>query len=132
MLEELIVLNGELSPKYDRYNNKYTVKINNDVTKLQLSYVKDDDVKVSVYGNNNLQEGSNNVLVVLSKDNKTEYIFLNILKEESKEIFNEINNSSSLEISNSVPIYAGPLITTSCFLLIITVFLFLFGKKRQQ
>ena len=132
MLEELIVLNGELSPKYDKYNNEYTVKVDNSVNKLELSFVKEETVEVSVYGNNNLKEGENNIVLLITKDGETDYIYLNAIKESSEEVFQVFDTTNSLEVANSAPIYAGPLIATSCFLLIITLFAFLFGFKRKQ
>ena len=66
MLEELKVLNGELSPKYDKYNNVYTVKINNEEKKLDFVFKEDENYQISVYGNNNLKSGENKIIIVLS------------------------------------------------------------------
>ena len=132
MLEDLKVLNGELSPRYDKYNNKYTIKISKDVSKVDFNFIKEDNIDVSIYGNNNLKEGDNNIVLLVKDKDNINYIYITVIKEKSKEIINVLDNTSSLEIANSTPIYTGPLIATSCFLIIIVVFLLLFYKKRSH
>ena len=130
MLEDLKVLNGSLSPKYDKYNNEYTVKIDNNTTKIIFDFVKDDNVNVSVYGNNNLEEGNNSIILLVENDSGKEYIYINAIKNNSAEVMSVINSSDNLEIANSAPIYAGSLIALSCFLIIFLMFLLMFKSKK--
>ncbi len=132
MLEELIVLNGELSPKYDKYNNKYTVKINENVFKLLFEYVKDSEVEITVYGNNNLKEGENYIVLLVKKGDQKEYIYLNAVKEKDEKVIETFNTTTPLEVANSMPIYGGYLIATSCFLIIVLLYLVMFKRKKKS
>lgn len=129
MLNDLKILNGELSPKYDINNNKYTVKIDSEVKKLNISYPVEKDKEVHIFGNNNLKEGENYIVISIKQDDKINYIYLNVIKEESKSVFGVTSSDSSLDVSNSTPVYGGPLILLSVILLIVTLFLLIFGKK---
>ena len=130
MLEELKVLNGELSPKYDKYNNLYTVKVSSDVDKLDLVF-KEEDLDIHVYGNNNLKVGENKIVISLTKDDIKDYIYVTAIKEEDQEVMS-IEDYRSLEVANSMPVYAGPLIAFSCFLIVLTVFLFMFVSHKNK
>ena len=131
MLENLKVLNGKLSPAYDKYNNLYTVKIESDIDKLDLIFEEDDNLQIFVYGNNNLKEGENKILISLTNKDETNYIYLTAITEEVKETMSTLNTSDLLETTNTMPIYGGPLIATSCFLLILTIFAFLFARRKK-
>ena len=65
MLEELRVLNGDLSPKYDKNNNKYTVKISNNVSKVDFIFKEDEYLNIAVYGNDNLKVGENKIVIAV-------------------------------------------------------------------
>ena len=132
MLEELKVLNGDLSPKYDKYNNMYTVKINNDIKKVDFVFKEDDNLDISIYGNDNLKEGDNKIIIACSNGSKVNYIYITVIKAGIKEVINTSDFITPLEVANSMPIYTEPLIATSCFLIIVTIFLLMFGKKKKR
>ena len=58
-MESLEILNGKLSPKYDKYNDIYTVSISSDINELEIKYSTNENEMVNIYGNTNLQEGKN-------------------------------------------------------------------------
>ena len=132
MLEELKVLNGNLTPKYDKYNNQYTITIHNDISKIDFEFVKDDDVEIEIFGNNNLKVGTNNIVLVLKQNDQKEYIYINAIKEQDEEVTKIFDNGTELELVNSKPVYAGFLISFSCFLILFLVFLLLFKRKRRS
>ncbi len=132
MLEDLRVLNGELSPKFDKNNNKYTVKVSNDVKKIDFIFKEDEYLNITVYGNDNLKVGENYIIIAVSKGEETNYIYITAIKEEIKEVISLDSYSNTLETPNSMPIYGGSLIAISCFLLIVTLFAFFFGKKKSS
>ena len=128
MLNDLKILNGELSPKYDINNNRYTVKIKKDVKKLNISYPIEKDKEVHILGNNNLNNNENYVVISIKQNNIINYIYLNVIKEETQSVFESADVTKSLEIANSTPIYGGTLIALSVIMIIITSFVLLFKK----
>lgn len=130
-MESLEILNGELSPKYDKYNNIYTVNISSEVKNLDLKYKINENKTVNVYGNVDLEEGKNKVLIAISGNDEIEYITLIVNKEKTTLVLNAIDNASGLTISNdsSIPSYAPFLIGISCFMVIILLYLVMFRKK---
>ena len=129
MLDDLQVLNGEMTPKYDKYNNHYTVRVNNDVLRLDLKYQTTNNEEVIIYNNDNLKEGSNNVFITITHNNEVNYIFLNVIKESSTTEVVGIIDDNIIE-DNSSLIYGGPLIILSCILLILTTYVWLFKYKK--
>ncbi|MEG0977528.1 MAG: hypothetical protein RSF02_03130, partial [Bacilli bacterium] len=63
MLQSLEILNGELSPKYDIYNNIYSVKVEKNITSLEINYVINETDTINIIGNNNFTDGENIVLI---------------------------------------------------------------------
>ena len=129
MLDDLQVLNGDMTPKYDKYNNRYTVRVDNNVTKLELDYKINSDNEVNIYGNDSLKEGNNNVFIAITNNNEVNYIYLNVIKEASTtEVIGILDDNIAED--NSSLIYGGPLIILSCILLIITTYVWLFKYKK--
>lgn len=131
-MESLEILNGELSPKYDKYNDIYTVNISSEVKRLDLKYKINENKTVNVYGNVDLEEGKNKVLIAISGNDEIEYITLIVNKEKTTLVLNAIDNTSGLTISNdsSIPSYAQFLIGISCFMVIILLYLVMFRKNK--
>ncbi len=51
MLEDITIYNGKLDLKFDKLNNIYTVSVNEDVNKLEFSYILEDNYKLEVIDN---------------------------------------------------------------------------------
>jgi len=62
MLENLEIKNGEMTPRFDPYNNIYSVKITDDITKLEIEYLKKDNIEVNIIGNDLLNEEDSELL----------------------------------------------------------------------
>ena len=51
MLLDLKILNGDMPLKFDKYVNNYTVEIKEDVTKLEIEYICNNDDLVTIKNN---------------------------------------------------------------------------------
>lgn len=132
MLQDLKILNGELSLKFDPLNTKYTVSVASDVTELEFEYVISEEDTLYIIGND-LKDDYNEVIFTVSNEEEEMSYYLYVYKEESLEVSTDINYFSSIEapVEEEVPELALPLIASSCFLLILFVFTFLFRKRKK-
>lgn len=130
MLEFLEILNGEMTPKFDKYVNNYTVEVKDEVLVLDIKYEVMDDVLVTIT-NNNLVEGQNYVYLELVKGEEKENYTLEVYKESSRQVFEYNDYNIPVEI-NSMPTYIPPLIIGSCFLIIAFCYLIIFRKKQKK
>ena len=132
MLFDLKVLNGVMTPKFDKFNNIYSVTVEENVTELMLEYKTDSDNYVKVIGNNNFVNGDNIVLLeVVSSDNITTYTLL-VYKEYTESVF---KSSELLEIPKTreeLPKYVAPTIASICIIIIIFFAILLFKKKKVK
>lgn len=133
-MESLNVLNGSMSPKYDKYNDIYSVSIASDVDSLILDYEISKNTQVSIYGNTDFEEGKNKVILAVSTSEKTNYITLIVNKKKSEKTNAEISSQIALEGQNSnyLPSYAPYLIGASCLSIIILIFFVFYVKKRNN
>lgn len=133
MLQSLEVLNGEMTPKFDKYNNIYSVKVKDDVTSLEINYTADDNCDINVIGNSNFIAGENRVYItVVSDETRTTYTIL-VNKEEAETVsVMDMMESQTIEIKKELPEYVAPLISIVCFLIILITFSLLFHKKVRR
>lgn len=131
MLEELNILNGEMSLKFDPLNTKYTVFLDNNDKELNLEYKLKEGTNIIIEGNYNLDNGSVVVLTISDNEESVNYVF-NVYVKEDREVSKSDTNLVELEIDSQKEIseYAGPGIASICFLLIMFLFVFLFHKKK--
>ncbi len=133
MLESLKILNGQMSPKFDKYTNVYTVSVATDITKLALDFSSSKGYTVEILGNEDLQEGENIVSIVLANGEEQNTYMIYVNKEESKEALGVATNyGEALEVKKEVPNYVAPLLGGTCFLIILLTFVILFHKKKQK
>ena len=130
MLNELKVLNGVMTPKFDKYNNVYSVSIEENVTELMLEYKANPEYYVRVIGNNNLVPGENVVFIEVTTDEYINSYQLLVYKEYTESVFNVKELVSELEVKKEVPEYVAPLISCIGFLIIAMFYLLLFKKKK--
>lgn len=132
-MESLEILNGKLSPKYDKYNDIYTVSISSDINELEIKYSTNENEMVNIYGNTNLQEGKNKVIIAFTNSKQeVEYITLIVNKERTNTVFNYSEFDTKIEVENkNVPVYIPGLIGITCFILIILLYLFMFKKRNS-
>ena len=131
MLLDLEILNGELSPVFDIYNDVYSVTIDDDITSLVMDYEVEDGYIVNVIDNTGLEEGENEVYIQVIKDEEINTYTLLVYKESSEPVFNYEYVPEPMEVEEELPEYVAPLIGGSCLLIILIVFLLLFKKRKS-
>lgn len=133
MLEELLVLNGEMSVKFDTMNTKYTVLLEPNETKLNLQYKLKEDTNIVIEGNYDLENGSIVKLIVSDKKKSTDY-YINVYIKDTQEVNKTFNDFVNLEIDTekTIPEYIAPGIACTCFLLILFLFVYLFHKRETK
>lgn len=131
MLEELEILNGEISLEFDPLNSKYTVFLNENNDELDLQYKIKEGANIIIDGNYNLQDGSEVIITVFNDTDSVEYLF-NVYISKTEEVVQDISDLISLEtnVKKEVSQYVGPGIACVCFILILFLFVFLFHKKK--
>ena len=133
MLNDLKILNGELSPLFDINNDTYTVFVSNDVTHLEINYSVSESSNVNIYGNENLAVGENKVLIeVTNTDGDITSYNLLVTREEEKRVSNFDVLSDVIEVKKELPTYVAPVIASVCFLLILISFAIIFKSKKHK
>ena len=128
VIENIEINNALISPKYDKYNNYYSVTLNEDITQLDFNIKYDEsNTKVEIDDNNNLV---NNKLVYvtiydLETNEKNVYIF-QIYKEDATNVINEVNENKELEVKDEENEMLAPIIGTICFVIILLVYYIMF------
>ena len=133
MLDNLEVLNGTLSLKFDPLNTKYTVLLNdkNDMA-LQFQYQVPDGVEVFITNNYLVNEYTVVILTVKDEDATMDYKFY-VYKEDSTDVADYFPIQKSIEVeATELSPYAVPGISSICFLIILIVFAILFHKKKKR
>ena len=131
MLNDLEIINGELSPEFDSLNNIYSVTVTEDIDELVLEYSVSDGYIVNVIDNQDLDEGENEVYLQVIKDEEINTYTLLVYKERSEPVFNYEYIPEVIEVDSEPPEYIAPLIGGICFLIILIVFLLLFKKRKS-
>ena len=132
VLEDLNVVNGELTPEFDIYNNIYSVSISEDVDELVIDYEVTDGYVVNIVDNYDLVPGENEVYIQVIKDEEINTYILLVNKEMSEIVINYDYLLEPLEIEEELPEYVAPLIGGICFFIILCVFLLLFKRKKHK
>ena len=105
MLLDLKILNGDMPLKFDKYVNNYTVEIKEDVTKLEIEYICNNDDLVTIKNNDNLDFGINHIFIeVVNNEEKNVYV-LEIYKKRDENVFNEIKIESEIKNEEKMPNY---------------------------
>lgn len=69
-LESLSIEGYELTPVFLKTNNTYFINIGSDVSSLSITAkAESDDAKVNIYGNSNLEDGENKILIFVTAEN---------------------------------------------------------------
>lgn len=131
MLEELKVLNGELSIDFNSLNSKYTVFLNENENKLDIEYKLKSNANITIEDNYNLEDGSIVIISVTDGKETMDYYF-NVYINKTEEVNKSIVNGTLLEVDSKKEAseYVGPGIASLCFLLILFLFVFLFHKRK--
>lgn len=131
MLEDLRINNGVMYPKFDKYNNVYTITIENDINTLAIDYELLPNTVIDIVGNENLKVGENIIYLNISgKNNGTYTLYVN--KKEEQKATSMLDQYQVIEAKKEIPGFVGPLIGIICFLLIILSYVLLFSKKKSN
>lgn len=131
MLNDLEIINGELSPEFDSLNNIYSVTVSEDVDELVMEYSTTDGYIVNVIDNQDLDEGENEVYLQVIKDEEINTYTLLVYKESSEPVFNYEYVPETIEVETELPEYVAPLIIGSCILIILIFAILLFKRKKS-
>lgn len=116
--------------KFDKYVNNYTVEIKEDVTKLEIEYICNNDDLVTIKNNDNLDFGINYVFIeVINNEEKNVYV-LEIYKKRDENVFNEIKIESEIKSEEKIPNYVPISLIVGSFFIILLTFWILFHKKK--
>ena len=130
MLLDLKILNGDMPLKFDKYVNNYTVEIKEDVTKLEIEYICNNDDLVTIKNNDNLEFGINHIFIeVVNNEEKNVYV-LEIYKKRDENVFNEIKIESEIKNEEKIPNYVPIGLIVGGFFIILLTFWILFHKKK--
>lgn len=132
MLEDLNIVNGELTPEFDIYNNIYSVSVAGYVDELVIDYEVTDGYVVNVIDNHDLVPGENEVYIQVIKNEEINTYTLLVNKESSEAVVNYDYLLEPLEVEEELPEYVAPLIGGICFFIILCTFLLLFKKKKKH
>lgn len=130
-LEELNILNGELSPSFDALNNEYTVSLEKEEYNIEIEYKATEDITVTIMNNFDLQNNSTVTILLNNEKNKTEY-HLHILKEEEENLQTTFNEESVELPTNFMYTYKIYIIPSVCFLLILITYKCIFYKPKKH
>lgn len=69
-LSELSVNSYDLNTEFSKENQTYFVTVNSDTESLEIiSSTENSNSKINIYGNENLQEGTNKILITVTAEN---------------------------------------------------------------
>ncbi|MBQ2891643.1 MAG: cadherin-like beta sandwich domain-containing protein [Bacilli bacterium] len=126
-LKELIVKDGELSPKFDPDILEYSIKVDGDTTELDITAIAENsESKVEIIGNKNLKEGHNTVLVKVSDKN-------GFIKYYTIDVEKAVKETKVLGLSPlQFGISAGILGFLILLILILFILLIILLKRRKK
>ena len=128
LINDLKINNATISPKFDQYNNYYSVTIDENTDKLDFEYdFNKDKYEVKITNNENLVENKLIYVTVYNKESKEKntYIFKIYLEEIITTVKTVDNEEDTINKDKETTNYA-PVIGTLCFLLIIFVYYVIF------
>lgn len=128
LINDLKINNATISPKFDQYNNYYSVTIDENTDKLDFEYdFNKDKYEVKITNNENLVENKLIYVTVYNKESKEKntYIF-KIYLEEVITTVKTIDNEEDTGKKDKKTTNYAPVIGTVCFLLIIFVYYVIF------
>ena len=131
MLNSLKVLNGSLSPNFNSNIYEYEVEVD-DAISLILEYDTSDNATVTIYGNDNLTEGENHVLIEVFDEKVITYTLL-VNKKTTETVAGYDNIYEKVEVSikdEFLHDLITPGITVICFITIVILYSIIFHKRK--
>ena len=97
MLNNLEILNGSITPVFDSSIKDYEVEVSDTTISLVMQYDTDEDNQITIYGNDNLLNGENHVLIEVYDGNKVNTYTLTVYKG-LKDVSTKINENVKIEV----------------------------------
>lgn len=131
VLLDLKILNGELSLKFDKYVNSYTVNVKNNVDTLEIEYKIRDTDEIKIVNNENFNYGLNYVFLEISNGEEKNVYTLEVYKEKIENVmkYEEETISSNNKERNE---YMPYIISFTCFFIIMFFFIVIFHRKKSK
>ncbi len=123
-----------LSPEFDSKNNKYTIIVDDTISKIDFKYeLADPLATVTIDGNEDFSYGENLVTIkVVSSDLETEEIYeITVIKEEEESIY-DLESLDEVEEEKSSRLWLIILIVLVIIAILIGVIVVLFKKKKND
>ncbi len=130
-LEELTILNGEISPVFEKLNNEYTITLPKEEYTVEMEYKESEGCTVSVLDNFDLENNSKVTILLKNEKNTSEYHF-HILKEEEEETQSAFSEETKELPTGFMYTYKQYIIPSLCFLLIAITYKCIFYKKKKH
>lgn len=133
VIDNVDIKNGVISPKYDRYNNYYSVTIDNNIKELDFDILYDEEkYDVEILNNLNLVENKLVYVTIINNESKERntYIFKMYIEDTETEVANFDNDMATLNVESEDEEnrMLAPIVGTICFMLIILVYYIIFLK----
>ena len=98
-LTALSIEGYELSPNFDKYNNTYSLDVDEDVTALNINYkLEDENAQVQILGNDSLTEEEQTVTINVTNGQEKQTYIIYVTKEQTQKAANVINDELELNI----------------------------------
>lgn len=128
LIDTLEVTNGEITPKYDKYNNYYSITISENTKSLEFNYTFDNEkYEVKITNNENLVENKMVYVTIYDKETAEQntYIF-KVYIEDTMSTLEAEDTINALEIKTEDNTNYAPVVGATCFSLIIFVYYLIF------
>ena len=131
MLLDLKILNGNMSLKFDKYVNTYTIEVKNDVESLEIEYKIRESDEIKIINNDNLETGLNYVFLEITNESEKNMYTLEVYKEKSESVFKS-ENINRVEQQKEMPQNAVYIISGVCIFVILIFFSAIFCRKKSK
>ncbi len=99
-LTSLNIKGYDLSPNFNKYNNTYSVDIDEETTSLDLDYkLEDENATIEIIGNDLLTEEQNNVQIKVTNGEEIQNYIIYVNKNKSNEVMNLDSNAVEVEVN---------------------------------
>ena len=130
IINDIKISNGEITPKFDKYNNYYSVTIDKSTSSLSIECnYNEEKFDIEISNNENLVNNKLVYITVFDRDTleQNTYIFKIYVDDIEDKVVNIEDDSKDLKVDSKKKSYNyAPLVGTICFVLIIFVYYIMF------
>ena len=131
-IKDIKIKNAVLSPKFDSLTNEYSVLLEKDLDKLDLTILPEDpEADIKIKGNEKLKVGENKIIItVTSSDGENKQVYTLLVTKEEKKTTKRVVTSKVKKQKNNKWLII--LISIIALGLIIGSYLLIFNKKKKK